>query len=123
MKPDAFFPFYAADFWQAVEGFAEHIVVGYLRAITHYWCHEHCEGLRDDKEYLRKVCRIERDQWDEACAIIFDNEKFFTQDATGLWQQKRALELWREQVEKYEVARTRGFAGAKARWKTTKQKG
>lgn len=117
MHPDAFIPFYGNDYFQAVEGHDELIAIAYLRAIWYYWHQNHCKGLRDDDEFLRRLCRVEKDQWERVRAIIFDNEKFFTQDAEFLWHQKRAEEEWRKSVEKYDAAVNRGKAGAKSRWK------
>ena len=117
MKPDAYMRFYWNEFWSAVEGQSDQTIIAYLRAISHYYHHNHCVGLKDDSEFLRKLCRVDKAEWGEVCAIIFDNDRFFTQDANGLWQQKRAQEEWLKSVEHYDKAIKRAKLGAKARWK------
>lgn len=116
MHPDAFIPFYGNDFLQAMDGHEDKVVVAYLRAIWHYWHHTHCKGLLDDEEFLRRLCRVEREDWDHVKGVLFDNNKFFTQDADFMWHQKRAEEEWRKSVAKYDAQVKRGRAGAKARW-------
>ncbi len=120
-NPDAFIPFYGDKFFQAVKGHADHISMGYLRAIWFYWSHTHCEGLKDNSEFLRKVCEIEKDQWDEAISIIFDNDKFFVLGQDGMWHQATAAEYWKASKAKYEAAVARGKAGSEARWKGHKK--
>jgi hypothetical protein len=109
-------PFYGNDFFQAVEGHSDHIALGYMRLVWHYWTHSHCKGLKNDSEFLRKIARIERDQWDEAYAIIFDNDKFFNLDTDELWQQNRAKEEWDKALKRYNKACRDTSAATKARW-------
>jgi hypothetical protein len=71
MKPDAYFPFYAADFWQSVAGQTSVIIEAYLRALTHYWCHTHCEGLDDDSEILRRICNVDSVDWHNVQSVVF----------------------------------------------------
>lgn len=118
MFPDTYFPLDIAAFWQAVEGLPSHIIEGYLRALTYYWGHNHCDGLQDNSEFLRKVCRIESHQWEDACKIIFDNDKFFTLGEDQKWHQKRAKKEWAIAVEKYERASRGGRMTAAKRWGT-----
>lgn len=115
--PDQHMPMFWPEFWLAVEGHPDVVTVGYLRALSFYWHHEHCEGLRNDDEYLRKICRIDRECWPEAKAVIFDNDRFFVMDVDGLWRQKRADEEWSKAVNNYKTCVKRAHAGAKARWK------
>lgn len=116
MKPDSFIPFYGDDFFQAVEGLEDLIVVAYLRAIWHYWSHNHCAGLRDDQEFLRRLCRVDRSDWERVASVIFDNGKFFTMGEDGLWHQKRAAQVWAESTEKYNKAVARSQLANEARW-------
>lgn len=117
-KPDTWIPFYFREFWEAVKGLPDYIQVGYLKAITFYWGHEHCGGLKHDSEYLRKICEIERENWDEAQAVIFDNDKFFKLDDNDRWQQKTAQETWQNMQKRYQdnVKRTESARKAKL-WK------
>ena len=106
-------PFYFRAFWEAVRGYPHEIAIGYLKAITYYWGHEHCAGLKDDSEYLRKVCELDKDEWETAQEIIFDNNHFFVLGEDAKWHQKRASELYSEVKAAYESA----VKGGKNRWK------
>lgn len=117
MNPDAYMPFYGNDFFQAIEGHSDSIGIAYQRCIWYYWHQTHCEGLKNDSEFLRRLCRCERPDWELMESVIFDNEKFFTLGEDGMWHQKRASQEWQKSVEKY----LRSIKGAKARW--NKQKG
>jgi uncharacterized protein YdaU (DUF1376 family) len=116
-QPDAYMPFYGNDFFQAVKGLPDHVWGGYLKAIWYYWNHEHCRGLRDNSEFLRRVCEIDKEQWEEACPLIFDNKKFFTLDADGMWHQNRAEEEWKARSQIYDRLVSNAQKGANARWK------
>ena len=85
-------PFFGASFFQAVEGYGDAVIVGYLHALWHYWNHTHCEGLPDDDEYLRKLCRCDPQEWARTKGIIFDDRYFFCKNGTH-WHQKNAKEL------------------------------
>lgn len=111
-------PFYWPDFWHAVEGFSDSAIVAYQRALSHYWHHNHCRGLQDDDEFLRRLCRIEKSEWQKIKQIVFDNDKFFTMDGDGLWHQKRAQEEWIKSSAKYDAA----VKGGRNRLKNTTQK-
>ena len=113
MRPDSFMPFYWADFWEAVEGLPSDTIVGYQRALSHYWGHAHCKGLRDNDEFLRRLCRIDKLEWSEAKRVIFDNAKFFTMGEDGLWHQKRASQEWEKSLALYQ-AKLRQTAAATA---------
>ncbi len=112
MKPDSHMPFYGDEFFQAVEGQDEITGFAYIRAIWHYWSHLHCAGFDDNKDQLRRVCRVEKSEWDRVSTILFDNEKFFTMDEEGRWRSKRADELWADACARYR----RNQAGGYARW-------
>lgn len=116
LKPDQFIPFHGDEFFTAVEGFEPIVSLGYLRAIWYYWSHTHCAGLKDDQNFLRRICRIEQSDWEEVMCVIFDNDQFFKLDNSGLWRQKRADELWKKAEHEYNRNRLAGLAGAKARW-------
>jgi len=122
MKPDAYMPFYWMEFWHAVEGLPDQSIVAYQRVLSNYWHQNHCVGLRDDDEFLRRICRCDRDDWQSVRDTIFDNDRFMTQDADGLWHQKRAQEEWIHASAAYEKALVRAKAGAAARWKPNKHK-
>ena len=117
MNPDSFIPFYGNDFNQAVEGQPDYIAMGYWRAIWYYWHVTHCRGLKDDQEFLRRLIRVDKDQWKAASEFIFDNEKQFTLDGNGVWHQGRAAVEWVKSKEKYEMLSKRGTDGNKKRWK------
>jgi uncharacterized protein YdaU (DUF1376 family) len=102
MKPNSYMPFYGSAFFQAVEGQPDFIASGYLRAIWYYWSHAHCEGIPDNEEFLRRLCRIEKEYWPYAREVIFDNDQFFTMGEDGKWHQKRAAEEWKKSSKKYE---------------------
>ena len=122
MKPDTYMPFYGNEFFQAVEGQDELVIVSYMRVIWHYWHHAHCAGLEDNKELLRRLCRVDRDDWERVCAVVFDNDKFFTMDEIGIWRQKRADELWQQQQKNYNFNVERARLGAKVRWNCARRK-
>ena len=124
-KPDSYMPFYALDFWQAVRGWPARAVIGYLKAITHYWFHEHCIGLKDNAEYLQGVCELTDKEWNELgyYELIFDNNKYFKKDEeNNVWHQYRCLDIWNETVRKYEAQINKSKLGAAARWSGHKPK-
>jgi len=121
MNPDSFMPLYGDEFFAAIEGLPENIGMGYLRAIWHYWGHTHATGLRDDPEFLRRLCRIERHDWEEARAVIFDNDKFFTLGEDGKWHQSRAASEWKKSKDAYDLKLKRATDGAKARWRKVRR--
>lgn len=121
MKPDSYMPFYGNDFFQAVEGWPSTAIEAYLRAIWNYWHHNHCRGLEDNDDSLRRICRVDKEDWESVRSRVFDNEKFFMQDAEGRWHQKRAEDLWNDAKIKYGTAVKRAKAGAKARWQRRKR--
>lgn len=113
MSPDAFIPLYYRDFFEAVRGHPDFVGMGYLKAICHYWGHAHCKGLKNESEFLRRVCEVDRDNWELARSVIFDNDNFFTIGEDGLWHQKRAAVLWKEAKAAYD-AKLRQTAAATA---------
>ena len=111
-------PFYWPDFWTAVKGWPDCAIVGYQKALSHYWFHLHCAGLRDDAEFLRRVCEREKDDWDTCMELVFDNNKFFKLDLrSGLWRQKRADEEWARCLAKIDRQKSVSMAGVNARRK------
>lgn len=98
MSLDGFLPFYGNDFFQATEGRSDTVTCGYLRALWHYWHHEHCEGLDDDDEYLRKLCRIELQDWSRCKQFIFGKAFKLIE---GRWHQQRAREEYQERLTSY----------------------
>lgn len=116
MTPDAYMPFYHRDFFEAMKGHSDRVALGYLKAICHYWGHEHCRGLRDDESYLRRICEVDERDWDEFKVVVFDNDKFFTMGADGLWHQKRASDLWQSAQQNYTSRVKAATKAANARW-------
>lgn len=123
--PDAYIPLYGIEFLAAVEGHSDAIGMGYLRAIVHYWSHTHCTGLKDEQEFLRRLCRIDREDWEAAMAIIFDNDRFFTLGEDGKWHQKRAAQEWAKSLAAYQARVENGRKGglAKSAGSTASAKG
>lgn len=118
MKPDAWMPLYGDDFIRGVKGRPLFVKWAYLLAVWHYWSDNHCQGLEDNEESLRDICEIRKDEeWEIARDTIFDNGKFFAQDANGRWHQKRAAKEWATSSEKYEKQVAKSKLGAVARWK------
>jgi len=114
--PDTFFPFYSRAFFEAVEGQPDYIVLGYLRALSFYWSHNHCQGLENDQEFLRRLCRIEKDKWSKSFDILFGREEFFAL-IDDKWHQQRMLEEWGKAVNRYKTAQLKTKAATAARWK------
>ena len=108
-------PMYWVDFWMAVEGQSDTIVVAYMRGLSFYWHHNHCVGLKDDSEFLRKVFRIEKDEWPNVQEILLDGNHFFRLDpVTNLWHQDRCRAEWERQVASYNAQQARAIAGGEA---------
>lgn len=122
MKPDTFMPFHGLKFAAAVAGLPRAVKGSYVMALIHYWHHTHCAGLKDNDDFLRRLCECEKDEWEETKEILFDNDQFFTLGADGLWHQKFADEKWNEVKTNYDIAVQRGKSGAKERWKEHKRK-
>ncbi len=85
----------------AVEGQSDTVIVAYMRAITFYWCHRHCRGIANDDESMRKICRVDKDDWQFVRPVVFDNDHFFTVGSDGLWHQNRSAELWEIAARRY----------------------
>lgn len=116
MKPDAYMPFYATEFFNAIEGMPDAVGLGYLRAVCHYWTHCGCSGLDNDDTFLRRLCRIESDQWEYARPIIF-GRLFKLDTKSNVWHQKRAKEEWEKSVRLYERRYQQTKAATEARLK------
>jgi uncharacterized protein YdaU (DUF1376 family) len=122
VKPDAYMPFYGSKFQQAVKGLPAHVALGYLWLLIYNWEHLHCAGLKDDKEYLRRIAEIDKADWQEFFETIFDNGQFFCLGADDLWHQKNQDEQWAKAMEKYEAVLDRAKKGAAAKWKNHNKK-
>ena len=114
MKPDSYMPMYWLEFWQAVEGEEDYVIVAYQRAITHYWHHLHCSGFDQGDDRLRRICRLNPAQWGVAGGIIFG--RFFKVEEDDKWHQKRCRELYldvnerfQRRVKQTEAARSRRY--------------
>jgi uncharacterized protein YdaU (DUF1376 family) len=112
MKPDAYLPFYGADFFNATDGYSDAVILGYLRALWHYWSHSHCEGLPDDSDYLKRICRCKDTEWCKTKGVIFG--VFFVLEK-GVWHQGRARELYADAQESYRKILNASQLGVKAR--------
>ena len=120
-KPDSYMPFYGPKFEQAMKGQPHYIFSGYLQAVIYYWFHANCEGLKDNDEFLRKVCGQEKDEWPACREVLFSgDDEFFSLGTDGKWHQKFQDGLWRRQEVSYAKAVTRGRIGADARWSKDK---
>lgn len=97
--PDSHMPFYGDDFFSAVEMMGEVLGFKYLRCVWFYWSHLHCEGIPDDDEQMRNLCRCELGTWARTKGTIFDNDKFFVLES-GKWHQKRARKEWNLSLER-----------------------
>lgn len=95
-------PFFGAAFFEAIEGYADHVAIGYLRALWHYWNHTHCAGLPDDDEYLRRICRCDPVEWEKTKAVIFDGRFFFCKNGSS-WHQKHARDLHGKELDVYNM--------------------
>ena len=113
MKLDLYMPFFGRDFFTALEGRRECVISAYLRALWYYWGHTHCEGIRDDRELLQRVCHLSEDDWPYAEPIIFG--EFFYIDDDHLWQQGRCKEEYLKSFNLYESRRAISLAGVAAR--------
>lgn len=117
MTPTAYMPFFGRDIFSEVDGLSDLVAMAYVRALWHYWSRTQCGGLPNDCALLRKVCRVEREDWEIVSETIFDNEQFFTLDSDGLWQHDRTLAAWREVKEKYDKRMRQTAAANEARRK------
>ena len=114
-QPDSYLKL-TGEFFHAIEGLPDDVGLGYLRLIWHCRHHNHCRGLEDNDDFLRKVARVEKERWPEVKKILFDNDFFFTLDENGLWYQKRTWEDFSEDKKRLEKFIQRGRAGAAGRW-------
>jgi uncharacterized protein YdaU (DUF1376 family) len=92
-------PTYGNDLFAAVEGYPDNIGMSYIRALWHYWHHTHCQGLPDDDDYLRRVCRQDLTNWYRVKGIVFN--EFFKLNGDGKWHQDRCRELYAEATDVY----------------------
>lgn len=97
-------PFFGNEYNAAVEGYPDAVDVAYRRAMWHNWSALKCAGLPDDSEYLRKVCRRDKDEWLEIYPILFSESGFFSLGEDGKWHQKRQDEEWAKSKLKYDRA-------------------
>jgi hypothetical protein len=114
-SPDSYIKFDGNVFFQAVRGLPPYIAIGYLAAIWYYVHHNHCKGLKDNDDFLRRLCEIVPEQWPEARRVIFDDNVFFVKQK-GLWHQKRARADYNQAEFEYNKKRKAGQSGARARW-------
>lgn len=123
MSLNAYMPFYGDDFFTAIRGYSSTIQIAYLRAIWHYWSHTHCQGLKNDSQFLRCICEVDSTEWGEVEGVVFDNDIFFCLGEDGKWHQKKASDIYQDSIKSYEAKVKAGKKGgiAKSRktlWKT-----
>ena len=114
-SPDTYLKFHGDEYFRAVAGYSDQVQLGYLKALWYYRSHNHCKGLENNSEYLRRICEIDKEHWPESEKVIFGSE-FFSLDENGLWQQIRAQIDYAEDCEKLNKFIRRGKSGATARW-------
>lgn len=109
-RPDAYMPVYGNDLLAALDGYDDGIGMSYVRSLWHYWHHTHCEGLPNDDDYLRRVCRQELTSWARVRGIVFG--QFFKLEG-GRWHQARCRDVFLEASTAYNN-RAAGAAAARA---------
>lgn len=114
-KPDQYIQYRPRDFEIAAKGHPAHVKWGYVVALCYYRCHNHCKGLDDDDEFLRKICEIEREDWEKSKTIIFGG--FFQLDTNGLWQHAVAFQDYQEDCHAYERAIIKSKNANEIRWR------
>jgi uncharacterized protein YdaU (DUF1376 family) len=102
------------EFWIAVKGRSNAVIVAYLHALTYYFHHLHCRGVLDDDKLMRSICECDQSDWREVKPIVFGD--FFKKE-DGLWHQKRNRQLYAQKLLKLEKNRKRAETAAKERWK------
>lgn len=117
MNPTAYMPFFGRDFFADTDGMTDLLSQAFLRALWHYWSQTKCAGLQDDQVFLRKICRVEREDWEDVSATLFDNDRFFTIDESGLWHHEPTRKSWSEVKEKYDKRMKQTAAANEARRK------
>lgn len=122
MRPDSYIRFEPGPYFAAVEGHSSDIKWGYWKAIAYYRCHNHCRGLENNDDFLRRLCEIDKDKWEHAKSIIFGGGEFFSMDENGLWHQKKAEMDWMEDVQSYEMRVRRSESANKKRWNGSHKK-
>jgi uncharacterized protein YdaU (DUF1376 family) len=90
--PNRFYPFFYRDVFDETECEPEFIFGGYMRAICRYWS-ECCQGLRNDTEYLQKICHLTDEQWAKVRDTIF-GKFFYLDEETDLWKHPRIDQQW-----------------------------
>ena len=116
-KPDQYFPLDGADFVMAMQGQPNHVRGAYVMLLLHYWHHNHCEGLDDDRDFLRGLCNSTSTEWKKVNRVIFESGRFFRQGTDGLWHQKRADEAWQKCQGSILKKSLAGRAGAAGKWR------
>ncbi len=101
MKPTAYIKFYGLDFFHAVEAHDDTVGMAYLRAIWYYVRQTHCEGLENDTEQLRRICRLDSSNAERVLGIVFGSGEFFCLGEDAKWHQKRAAAEYAEALAAY----------------------
>jgi uncharacterized protein YdaU (DUF1376 family) len=83
----------------------------YINAVNEYLC-QSCQGLPDD-DLLRRMCRVEVEDWTEIKAAVFNGRFFRLED--GLWHQKRAREEYVLAGQRRDMFRERASKGGLAK--------
>jgi uncharacterized protein YdaU (DUF1376 family) len=115
MKPDIYMPFYWPEFWLAVEGLDDIVIIAYLRLLSYYWHHSSCDGLENNNDKLQRICRMDGYDWNKNKAILFGGDGFFKL-VKGKWRNKRADEEWAKSIKAFERKSYGGKLTAAKRW-------
>ena len=99
-------PFFGREFFEAVSMFSDSTSLKYIRALWFYWSHTHCQGLPNDDEGLRILCKCDTQDWMRVRGQIFDNDKFFVLDA-GKWHQRKCRHVYQKHIALLEANRNK----------------
>lgn len=94
-------PFNGTVFFEAVQMFDDSTSLKYLRSLWYYWQHTHCEGLPNDDEGLRLLCKCDSQNWARTKGLIFDGKHFFVLE-NGKWHQSRCRKVYVKELERYQ---------------------
>lgn len=99
VKIDAYMPFYGDKFFAACEGLDDVLVLAYFRALWFYWAHTHADGIPNDDDFMRRLCRVQIADWQRCKGKIFGH--FFSLEH-GKWHQERARTEYAEMSKSYQ---------------------
>lgn len=108
-------PLFGKEYQVAMRGQPCCVRAAYMDALIYYWFHTKTSGLKNDAEFLRRICDVDNNEWMIVVKVLFNNNEFFTLDENGDWQQKRAQELWVEMSAKMQLRKKQTEAATNAR--------